>query len=136
MSATIDDPQGISRPDDGVILCEERLEAQTRFFDRLDAERHRPMVAHFNSAGELVLAWQDEIADEALLGLGGTVIATASYVEPAPMRIEKEGNDSAGWGWTWGWTADLAPLGGPVLGPFARKDDALEAERNWLDANL
>lgn len=136
MSATIDDPQGTSRPDNGRILYEERLETQAGLFDRFDAERHRPMVAQINSVGELVFAWQDEVADEALLDLGEVVIATASYVEPAPMRIEKEGNDSAGWGWAWGWTADLSPVGGPVLGPFTMKNDALEAERNWLDANL
>lgn len=111
------------------------LEA-TSLFDRVDAERHRPMVARINTAGELVLEWQDEIADEGLSNLRETAIARESYVEPAPMRIEKEGNDSTGWGWTWGWTADLSPVDGPVLGPFAVKSDALEAERNWLDANL
>lgn len=33
-----------------------------------------------------------------------------------------------------GWAADMAPVGGPVLGPFARRDEALAAEREWLDA--
>ena len=33
------------------------------------------------------------------------------------------------------WTADLRPVGGPVLGPFARRSEALEAERAWLEAN-
>ena len=32
-----------------------------------------------------------------------------------------------------GWTADLAIVGGPVLGPFARRSDALAAERLWLE---
>ena len=31
-----------------------------------------------------------------------------------------------------GWTANLAPVGGPVLGPFARRGDALAAEVAWL----
>lgn len=108
----------------------------TSLFDRIDAERHRPMVAHINMAGDLVFEWADEVADVESRDGGATAIARASCVEPSPMRIESEGNDSAGWGWTWGWTADLSPVGGPVLGPFALKNDALEAERNWLDANL
>ena len=32
------------------------------------------------------------------------------------------------------WTADLAPVGGPVLGPFPCRSAALEAERRWLQA--
>lgn len=31
------------------------------------------------------------------------------------------------------WSADLGPVGGPVLGPFDRRSDALAAERQWLD---
>ena len=30
------------------------------------------------------------------------------------------------------WTADLSPVGGPVLGPFATRTDALNTEINWL----
>ena len=30
------------------------------------------------------------------------------------------------------WTADLAPVGGPLLGPFARRSEALRAEEQWL----
>ena len=30
------------------------------------------------------------------------------------------------------WTADLGPAGGPVLGPFPRRSEALDAERAWL----
>ena len=46
------------------------------------------------------------------------VIRRASHVEPAPAG---------------GWTADLSPVGGPVLGPFTRHDEAIAAEREWLD---
>jgi hypothetical protein len=31
------------------------------------------------------------------------------------------------------WTADLAPVRGPVLGPFLCRTDALTAERQWLE---
>jgi hypothetical protein len=31
------------------------------------------------------------------------------------------------------WTADLSPLGGPVLGPFQRRSDALSAEEAWIN---
>jgi len=31
------------------------------------------------------------------------------------------------------WLADLAPVGGPVLGPFRLRSEALEAERGWLE---
>lgn len=34
-----------------------------------------------------------------------------------------------------GWVADLDPVCGPKLGPFAQRKDALAAEREWLDRN-
>lgn len=33
------------------------------------------------------------------------------------------------------WLADLAPVGGPVLGPFDLRADALAAEVAWLEVN-
>ena len=30
------------------------------------------------------------------------------------------------------WTADLAPVDGPVLGPFPHRSQALDAKRDWL----
>jgi hypothetical protein len=30
------------------------------------------------------------------------------------------------------WQADLACVGGPVLGPFPKRSQALQAERDWL----
>ncbi len=33
------------------------------------------------------------------------------------------------------WLADLAPVGGPTLGPFVTRSEALAAERHWLEEN-
>ena len=48
------------------------------------------------------------------------MIARASHVEPDP-----DGR----------WQADLRPVGGPVLGPFDRRSEALAAELAWLEAH-
>ena len=56
-----------------------------------------------------------------LAALGPLSIERASHVEP----------DGAG-----AWTADLSPVGGPTLGPFARRSAALEAEREWLERHV
>ena len=55
-----------------------------------------------------------------LRSLGRPAVARASHVEPTPVGQ---------------WTADLRPVLGPVLGPFAHRSEALEAERAWLEAN-
>src|SRR5436190_18374473 len=60
------------------------------------------------------------IYDEAfdLAALGGLTIRRASHVEP-----DDQGR----------WWADLAPVGGPKLGAFDRRSEALAAERTWLE---
>lgn len=62
----------------------------------------------------------ETIYDDALLPLmrrlGTWTTRRASHVEP-------EGTD---------WYADLSPVQGPKLGPFATREQALAAERNWL----
>jgi hypothetical protein len=55
-----------------------------------------------------------------LATLGRAEIRRASRVEPTP-----DGR----------WTADLRPVGGPVLGPFGRRSEALAAELAWLEAH-
>ena len=49
--------------------------------------------------------------------IGRLIITRASHVEP----------DTAGM-----WWADMGPSGGPVLGPFGTRGEALAAEREWL----
>ena len=56
-----------------------------------------------------------------LLALGRASITRASHVEPTP-----DGR----------WTADLSPRGGPRLGPFALRQEALDAERAWFVVHL
>ncbi|MFY9269002.1 MAG: hypothetical protein WAO55_04550 [Candidatus Manganitrophaceae bacterium] len=34
------------------------------------------------------------------------------------------------------WIADLSPVGGPVLGPYTKRSEALRAEEKWLEGNL
>ena len=53
--------------------------------------------------------------------IGEQTVARASHVEPA------DGG---------GWTADLSPVGGPVLGPYPLRSAALAAEAEWLTRNL
>jgi len=59
------------------------------------------------------------IYDEALdlREIGKLQITRASHVEP----------DRDGF-----WWADMGPSGGPVLGPFRSRTEALAAERGWL----
>ena len=61
--------------------------------------------------------YNDDLAG--LMEQGHTTIKRASHVEPC------EG----------GWKADLAPVDGPILGPFNKRSEALQEEVNWLLAN-
>jgi hypothetical protein len=60
----------------------------------------------------------DELIE--LAALGRPVITRGSHVEPDRRGL---------------WQADLSPVGGPALGPFARRSEALAAERAWLTAH-
>src|SRR5687768_8622368 len=55
-----------------------------------------------------------------LTTLGPPTITRASHVEP-------DGHGR--------WWADLAPAGGPRLGPFNQRSQALGAERAWLEGH-
>jgi hypothetical protein len=52
--------------------------------------------------------------------LGVPDIRRASHVEP-----NADG----------GWWSDLSPVGGPRLGPFGRRSEALAAEQAWLEGH-
>ena len=56
-----------------------------------------------------------------LPAIGSLHIRRASHVEP----------DGTG-----RWWADLTRVGGPMLGPYRRRSEALAAEAAWLDPRL
>ena len=70
-----------------------------------------------SSVGEVRCIYSDELL---LSDLGKLSISRASHVEPNPNGR---------------WTADLSPVGGPFLGPFTKRTDALAAEVDWLRNN-
>ena len=68
--------------------------------------------------------------DGSVRGIYGEVIALDAL---GPLRIERASHvepDEYG-----RWLADLSPVGGPILGPFRGRTEALEAEVAWLEAN-
>jgi len=66
------------------------------------------------SGGDVRCIYGEELD---LRELGNLQITRASHVEP----------DRDGF-----WWADMGPVGGPVLGPFAERSAALLAERAWI----
>ncbi len=61
--------------------------------------------------------------DDALAGLlvhGESNTARASHVEPGKLGI--------------GWEVDMSPIDGPRLGLFMLREDALAAERDFLES--
>lgn len=65
--------------------------------------------------GTIAFIYQDTLRP--LLTAGKATIRRASHVEPTP-----DGQ----------WTADLTPVGGPILGPYLTRVEALTAETDWL----
>lgn len=55
-----------------------------------------------------------------LAAIGSPTITRASHVEP-----DQQGR----------WLADMSPVGGPLLGPYVRRSDALAAEQAWLETH-
>ena len=84
------------------------------------------VTLHFDGAGAVTAIYEDA---EKTLGadvkhlqrVADVRTRRASHVEP---------NDAGQW------EADMAPMGGPVLGPFDLRAEALAAEHAWLEAHL
>jgi hypothetical protein len=69
--------------------------------------------------GTLRTIYDDELI-RLVRSVGLVTVSRASAVEPA------DGG---------GWTADMANVGGPVLGPFDTRREALKAEVEWIMAH-
>jgi hypothetical protein len=52
--------------------------------------------------------------------IGKMAIHRASHVEPTSDGL---------------WMADMSPVEGPLLGPFALRSDALAAEEHWIECH-
>jgi len=86
--------------------------------------KSKPEVEEFTfsigTTGTISAIYDDRLAD--FLAPGETTIKRASHVEPHPDG---------------GWLADMSPSGdNVVLGPFRLREEALNAERDWLTNRL
>jgi hypothetical protein len=76
------------------------------------------MLIEILPSGNIRFIYNDNL--RGLMDAGKSTVARASEVEP-----NEEGQ----------WTADLSRVGGPLLGPFRLREEALSAEIAWLEAN-
>lgn len=92
--------------------------------------------------GDLRFIYNDDAA--ALMNAGKATIVRASHVEPASdycathgawMAVECNALGCVRLGLAHQWAADMAPSGGPLLGPFDSRQSALAAEVEWLQQN-
>lgn len=87
---------------------------------RVPRSRQKPINIFVGDDGSISYVYDDEV-DRFFRGAGFEgVVRRASRVEPC------EG----------GWSADLALVGGPVLGPFEDRAQAIAEEVEWLNRNL
>jgi hypothetical protein len=85
------------------------------------------LVLRVDNAGTHFLH-HDEVA-RLLAPLGRVTTRRASHVEPEPLPGEVRGAAP-------GWSADLSPVGGPLLPGFSTRQAALDAERDWITQNV
>lgn len=69
--------------------------------------------------GQVMFMYSDDL--RSLLTIGASTIRRASHVEPTD-----DGH----------WTADMQPSGGPLLGPFEERAEALRAEVEWIQEHI
>jgi hypothetical protein len=73
------------------------------------------VTVNIQADGTVEFVYTDAL--QPLVASGAATVRRVSHVEP----------DGQG-----GWTADMSPVGGPVLGPFVLREAALQIERMWL----
>jgi hypothetical protein len=93
--------------------------------------QHKEVAVNIQD-GVIEFIYDDELAE--LTGEGVTSIRRVSHVEPVNLvdtakTIWRSGSNGEG---DVGWEADMSPVNGPVLGPFATRGAALTAEVTWL----
>jgi len=76
------------------------------------------MNLFISPGGELRCLYDESVN---LREIGIPQICRASHVEP-----DDHGN----------WHADMSPANGPLLGPFKRRSEALDAEIKWLEEHV
>ena len=103
-------------------------------------------VIAVNPAGVITFVSDDLFAG--LVACGDATICRASHVEPVNgfkrtlfMILRGCVGDTgpiAQWSRSWcgSWRVDLAPSGGPILGPFANRQEAIRREVDWLNNQL
>jgi hypothetical protein len=73
------------------------------------------MLLSISCTGECRAIYSEDID---LRSIGSLAIVRASHVEP-----NSDGR----------WLADMSPVNGPTLGPFATRSEAIDAEKLWLE---
>lgn len=76
------------------------------------------MEIFVDAGGDIRCIYSEDVD---LTELGPASIRRASHVEPTDDGY---------------WTADMAPMDGPVLGPYQHRSGALDAEVEWLEGRL
>lgn len=76
------------------------------------------MEIFVDAGGDIRCIYSEDVD---LTELGSAKIRRASHVEPTDDGY---------------WTADMAPMGGPVLGQYQHRSEALAAEIEWLECRL
>lgn len=103
---------------------------------------------HILPNGDVHFIHDDDLAEE-MLALGPQEIKRASHIEPthdltedALVFLHQErlphlifDREEIRKRLPKGFWADLIPSNGPVMGPFTRRSEAIDAELKWLNAN-
>jgi hypothetical protein len=76
------------------------------------------MVLRIDPSGQVSCLYAEAID---LAVLGDLTIRRASHVEPDDLGQ---------------WWSDLGPIGGPQIGPYPKRSDALAAEQFWLEQHI